>query len=231
MSLNPSILAIDDEPQIQRLLRLGLSGHNFKVTEARLGRAALDRLGKGGFDAVILDLGLPDMSGFDVLAEIRRSSPVPVLVLSVRDHEADKIKALDLGADDYVTKPFSVGELAARLRVALKHSYQMKGTEARLRVGPLEIDLVAQRVYRDGAEVRLSPTEFRILRVLTEHRGKILTHDFILRKIRDEAEAPVDPQYLRVYVRQLRLKLGDEPGRGRLIRTEMGIGYRLTADT
>lgn len=229
MSRNPTILIIDDEPQIQRLLRIGLTNLKFRVTEARTGAAALQRLGETSFDAIILDLGLPDTSGFSVLEEVRRASTTPILMLSVRSNEGDKVRALDLGADDYVTKPFGVAELAARIRVSLRHCYQAKGTQPHLKFGNLEIDLVTRRVSRAGNEIRLSPTEYNILRLLVEHQGKILTHDFILRNIRGE-DNPGDPQYLRVYMRGLRQKLGDQGGQDRLIRTEMGIGYRLVAD-
>jgi two-component system KDP operon response regulator KdpE len=221
-----SVLVIDDEPQILRLLKLGLTEEKFKVAEARTAAAALDFLATEKVDVIILDLGLPDQSGFSVLEEIRKSLAVPVIVLSVRNDESGKVKALDLGADDYITKPFGLPELAARIRVALRHRFQAKGTAPLLRVGDVEIDLLNRKVLRDGREVPLSRTEYEILRLLAEHPGKILTHDFILRSIRGDSGAG-NAQYLRVYVRALRLKLGDTDGPNKIIRTEMGIGYRL----
>jgi two-component system KDP operon response regulator KdpE len=226
MSRKLSALIVDDEPQIVRLLKLGLGTENFKVAEARTAAAALSFLSTKAVDVVILDLGLPDQSGFSVLEEIRKTSTVPVIVLSVRNDEAGKVRALDLGADDYITKPFGLPELTARIRVALRHRFQAKGTQPALRFGEVEIDLLNRKVSRNGKDIQLSRTEYAILRLLAEHSGKILTHDFILRAVRGE-EGVGDPQYLRVYVRALRLKLGDTFGQNRIIRTEMGIGYRL----
>jgi two-component system KDP operon response regulator KdpE len=226
MTRKLSALVVDDEPQIQRLLKIGLAAEKFKTTEARTADAALAHLQTTPFDVVILDLGLPDSSGFTVLEEIRKSFTIPVIVLSVRNEESGKVRALDLGADDYITKPFGLPELAARIRVALRHRYQEKGTQPVLRFGHVSIDLLNRRVTRDGADVSLSRTEFEILRLMAEHPGKILTHDFILRAVRGEAGVG-DPQYLRVYVRALRQKLGDTMSENRIIRTEMGIGYRL----
>jgi two-component system KDP operon response regulator KdpE len=226
MSRKLSALVVDDEPQILRLLKIGLGAEKFKVAEARTAAAARNLLAVETVDVVILDLGLPDESGFDILEEIRKSSSVPVIVLSVRNDEAGKVKALDLGADDYITKPFGLPELTARIRVALRHRFQAKGTQPSLRFGEIEIDLLNRQVSRNGKDIQLSRTEYEILHLLAEHSGKILTHDFILRAVRGEGAAG-DPQYLRVYIRALRLKLGDTFGKDRIIRTEMGIGYRL----
>jgi two-component system, OmpR family, KDP operon response regulator KdpE len=226
MSRKLSALVVDDEPQILRLLKIGLAAEKFKVAEARTAAAALTLLAAEEVDVVILDLGLPDQSGFSVLEEIRKASTVPVIVLSVRNDEAGKVKALDLGADDYITKPFGLPELSARIRVALRHRFQAKGTQPTLRFGEIEIDLLNRTVSRGGERIQLSRTEYDILRVLAEHAGKILTHDFILRAVRGE-NAAGGTQYLRVYIRALRLKLGDTFGQERVIRTEMGIGYRL----
>jgi two-component system KDP operon response regulator KdpE len=223
-----SALIVDDEPQILRLLKIGLGAEKFKVTEARTAAAALRFIAAEAFDVVILDLGLPDQSGFAVLEEIRKISSVAVIVLSVRNDETGKVRALDLGADDYITKPFGLPELTARIRVALRHRFQAKGTEPALRFGEIEVDLLNRKVSRSGKDVQLSRTEYEILRLLAEHPGKILTHDFILRAVRGEGAAG-DAQYLRVYIRALRLKLGDTFGKDRIIRTEMGIGYRLMA--
>jgi two-component system KDP operon response regulator KdpE len=224
-----SLLVIDDEPQIQRLLKIGLAAEKFKVTEARTAESALSQIADANFDVVILDLGLPDRSGFSVLEEIRKHSTAPIIVLSVRNDEGGKVKALDLGADDYITKPFGIPELAARIRVALRHRYQAKGAQPVLSVGDVRIDLLNRRVMRRGDDIQLSRTEYEILRLLAENSGKILTHDFILRQVRGEENAG-DAQYLRVYIRALRQKLGDSLGQKKIIRTEMGIGYRLIAD-
>jgi two-component system KDP operon response regulator KdpE len=229
MAHNPTILAIDDEPAIQRLLKIGLSACNFKVIAARDARDAKARLVLGRIDLVLLDMGLPDGDGMELLAELRRVSQVPIIILSVRGDEAGKVRAFELGAYDYVAKPFGMGELIARIRVALRHELQSKGASTNLRLGEIEIDLIHRRVMRDGAEIALSPTEYKILHVLAEHAGKVVTHDFILRRIRGE-DAVGDHQYLRVYVRALRNKLGDTSDHARLIRTEMGVGYRLIAD-
>jgi two-component system KDP operon response regulator KdpE len=226
MSRKLSVLIVDDEPQIVRLLKIGLTEENFKVAEARTAAAALDFVSAEKADVIILDLGLPDQSGFVVLEEIRKTLTVPVIVLSVRNDESGKVRALDLGADDYITKPFGLPELAARIRVALRHRFQAQGTAPLLYLGDIAIDLLNRKVLRSGREVPLSRTEYDILRLLAEHPGKILTHDFILRAIRGESGTG-NPQYLRVYVRALRLKLGDTDGPNRIIRTEMGIGYRL----
>ena len=228
MARNPVVLVIDDEIQIQRLLKLGLGEGNFKVVAARNAAEARELMASLTPDVVVLDLGLPDRSGFDVLQEIREKSSVPVIVLSVREGEADKVRAFELGADDYVTKPFGMAELVARLRVALKHRFHTEGTQPVLRLGDLEIDLVNRRVMRGGREINLTRTEYDILGILASHPGKVLTHDFILRNVRG-GENVGDPQYLRVYVRSLRNKLGDRSPANRIIRTEMGVGYRLAA--
>lgn len=226
MARNPVVLVVDDEIQIQRLLKLGLGADRFKVVAARNAAEALAAFSAEEIDLVILDIGLPDRNGLDVLGEIRKKSSVPVIMLSVRENETDKVRAFDLGADDYVTKPFGMAELTARLRVALKHRYQTEGTQPVLRLGDLEIDLVNRHVKRNGREIGLSRTEYEILCLLAKHPGKVLTHDFILRNVRG-ADNVGDPQYLRVYVRALRNKLGDPAGAGKIIRTEMGVGYRL----
>jgi two-component system KDP operon response regulator KdpE len=221
-----SILIVDDEPQIQRLLKIGLAAENYKITEARNAATAMKLVEEDSFDVFILDLGLPDSSGLSVLTRIRELSNAPVIVLSVRNDETIKVKALDLGADDYVTKPFGLPELLARIRVTLRHRLQASGTAPTQRFGDVEIDLLNRKVTRGGRDVALSRTEFDILRLLAEHQGKILTHDFILRAIRGD-DGVGDPQYLRVYVRAIRQKLGDKFGDNKIIRTEMGIGYRM----
>jgi two-component system KDP operon response regulator KdpE len=228
MAGNPVVLVVDDEVQIQRLLKLGLGAGKFKVIAARTAAEALDIFATEELDLVVLDIGLPDRNGLDVLEEIRKTSSLPVIVLSVRDGESGKVRAFDLGADDYVTKPFGMAEFVARLRVALKHRYQTEGTQPVLRLGELEIDLVNRHVKRSGQEISLSRTEYEILCLLAKYPGKVLTHDFILRNVRG-ADNVGDPQYLRVYVRALRNKLGDRADTNKIIRTEMGVGYRLTA--
>jgi len=229
MSASPSrILVVDDEPQIRRLLKTTLVPQKFEIAEAGTATIALKRMDQEEFDLIILDLGLPDRSGIEVIQEVRKTSSVPIIVLSVRNDEAGKVKALELGADDYITKPFGIAELVTRIRVALRHRYQAQGTQPVLKAGDLTIDLVNRRVTRGDHEIKLSPTEYDILRLLTEHAGKILTHDYLLRKVWGDDKVD-DVQYLRVYVRALRQKLGDRIGESEIIRTEMGIGYRLIA--
>jgi len=228
MSANPPrILVVDDEPQIRRLLRTSLVPQKFEVVEASTGALALKQFTSAEFDLVVLDLGLPDRSGIEVIQDIRAMSQVPIIVLSVRNDEAGKVKALELGADDYVTKPFGMAELVTRIRVALRHRFQAQGTLPVLRAGDLEIDLVNRRVSRGGEEIKLSPTEYDIVRLLAEHAGKILTHDYILRRVWGDDKAD-DIQYLRVYVRSIRKKLGIKVGENEMIHTEMGVGYRLS---
>lgn len=220
------ILVIDDEPPIRRLLRTGLGTQDYTVVEAADGAAALAALEAGGVDLAILDLGLPDMAGHALLAAIRERWPdLPVVILSSRDDERGKVEALDLGADDYVTKPFGMNELLARIRTALRHRLAMQGERPVFRVDDLSVDLV-RRVVRVGErDVKLSPREYEFLRVLVQHAGKVLTHAQLMR----HAPASSDPQYLRVYIRQLRQKLEPDPERPRYLLTETGVGYRLRA--
>lgn len=227
MSAHPvAILVVDDEPQIRRLLKTSLGAQKFQVVEANNAANALKKLSGETIDLVILDLGLPDQSGLDLIPLIRRDFSMPIIVLSVRSDEAGKVRALELGADDYITKPFGMAELVMRIRVALRHRYQAQGTQPMLQCGDLTIDLVDRRVTRAGSEIKLSPTEYDLLRLLAEHSGKILTHDFLLRRVWGDDKAD-DIQYLRVYIRALRHKLGDGQALSDIIRTETGIGYRL----
>lgn len=220
------VLVIDDEPPIRKLLRMGLSTQGYAVLEAPNGKTALDLLAEAP-GLIILDLGLPDMAGLDLLRTIRtRNEGVPIVVLSSRGDEAGKVRALDLGADDYVTKPFGMEELLARMRTALRHQLQVHGERPLFRAGDLSVDLVRRIVKVCDAEVKLSPKEYDLLRVLIQHAGKVLTHRFLLRELWDEL---TDPQYLRVYVRQLRQKIEADPERPQHILTETGIGYRLRA--
>ena len=220
------VLVIDDEPPIRKLLRMGLTTQGYQTLEAGNGKAGLELLREQP-DLVILDLGLPDMQGHEVLRTIRsRSESVPIVVLSSRGDEAGKVQALDLGADDYVTKPFGMEELLARMRAALRHQLQLQGERPVFRVGDLSVDLVRRIVKIGEREVKLSPKEYDLLRVLVQHAGKVLTHRFLLGELWDDL---TDAQYLRVYVRQLRQKIEADPERPQLVLTETGVGYRLRA--
>jgi two-component system KDP operon response regulator KdpE len=227
MSAAPlKILVIDDEPPIRKLLRMGLATQSYEVLEAPNGKTALQLLEQKP-DLIILDLGLPDMQGLDLLRTLRtRNESVPIVVLSSRGDEAGKVAALDLGADDYVTKPFGMDELLARMRAALRHQLQVHGERPVFRVGDLSVDLVRRIVKVADNEVKLSPKEYELMRVLVQHAGKVLTHKFLLGELWDEL---TDAQYLRVYVRQLRAKIEADPERPHYILTETGIGYRLRA--
>src|SRR5262245_26241934 len=222
----PKILVVDDEPPIRKLLRMGLASQGYDVLEASNGKTALELMAKKPA-LVILDLGLPDIDGHDLLQRIRhREESVPIVVLSSRGDEAGKVAALDLGADDYLTKPFGMDELFARMRAAMRHQLQGHGERPVFRVGELSVDLVRRIVKLTGNEVRLSPKEYDLLRLLVQHAGKVLTHRFLMQELWDE---PTDLQYLRVYVRQLRRKIETDPERPQYIMTEIGIGYRLRA--
>jgi two-component system, OmpR family, KDP operon response regulator KdpE len=220
------VLVVDDEPPIRKLLRMGLATANYAILEAPNGKTALSLLTENP-DLVILDLGLPDMDGHELLRTIRsRNEKVPIVVLSSRGDEAGKVRALDYGADDYVTKPFGMDELLARLRAALRHQLQVHGERPVFRLGELSVDLVRRIVKVGEKDVKLSPKEYDLLRLLVQHAGKVLTHKFLLRELWDE---PTDTQYLRVYVRQLRRKIEKDPERPQHLLTETGIGYRLRA--
>jgi two-component system, OmpR family, KDP operon response regulator KdpE len=220
------VLVVDDEPPIRKLLRMGLTAQGYQTLEAANGKAALDLLDEAP-DLIILDLGLPDTLGHDLLRTIRaRNEGVPIIVLSSRGDEASKVQALDLGADDYVTKPFGMDELLARMRAALRHQLQTHGERPVFRVGDLSVDLVRRIVKLGAKDVKLSPKEYDLLRVLVQHAGKVLTHKFLLGELWDDL---TDAQYLRVYVRQLRQKIETDPEQPQFILTETGIGYRLRA--
>ena len=219
------ILIVEDEPPIRRLLRTTLGAHDYRPIEAATGAEALSALRHHRPDLVLLDLGLPDVDGLELIGRIRAIGPVPIVVLSSRGDEAAKVRALDLGADDYVTKPFGAGELMARLRAALRHRLQEQGAERNFASDDLSVDLVRRLVKRGGEDVKLSPKEYDILEQLVIHAGKVLTHKHLLREVwRNES---IDPQYLRVYVRQLRQKIESDPSTPRHVLTEPGIGYRL----
>ena len=220
-----TILVVDDEPPIRRLLRTSLASQGFQVTEASNGEGALAEAGRSPPDLVILDLGLPDMDGADVIRALREGgNAVPILVLSSRADERGKVEALDLGADDYVTKPFGTAELFARIRAALRHRLQQKGEAPTFRSGDLEVDLVRRIVRVRGEEVKLTPKEYDILHMLVAHAGKVLTHRMLMSEVWG---GETDVQYLRIYVRQLRQKIETNPERPQYILTETGIGYRL----
>jgi two-component system KDP operon response regulator KdpE len=218
------VLVIDDEPPIRKLLRMGLSTQGYQVIEASNGATAL-RLLEENPSLIILDLGLPDIAGLELLRMIRdRDETVPVIVLSSREDELGKVQALDLGADDYVTKPFGMNELFARVRAALRHKLQIHGERPIFRAGNLSVDLVRRIVKLHDNEVRLSPKEYELLRVLVQNAGKVLTHGFLIKQLWTDM---TDPQYLRVYVRHLRQKIEDDPEQPKYLLTETGIGYRL----
>jgi two-component system KDP operon response regulator KdpE len=220
------VLVVDDEPPIRKLLRMGLTAQGYQTLEAPNGKAALELLSQAP-DFIILDLGLPDTQGHDLLRTIRaRNESVPIVVLSSRGDEAGKVAALDLGADDYITKPFGMDELLARMRAALRHQLQTHGERPVFRVGDLSVDLVRRIVKVGDREVKLSPKEYDLLRVLVQHAGKVLTHKLLLGELWDDL---TDAQYLRVYVRQLRQKIEADPEQPQYVLTETGIGYRLRA--
>jgi two-component system, OmpR family, KDP operon response regulator KdpE len=220
------VLVVDDEPPIRKLLRMGLGTQGYETIEAPTGKAALERMAQNP-DIIILDLGLPDIQGHDLLRMMRaRNEKVPIVVLSSRGDEAGKVEALDLGADDYVTKPFGMDELLARMRAALRHQLQVRGERPVFTTGDLSVDLVRRIVKVRDQEVKLSPKEYDLLRLLVQHAGKVLTHRYLLGELWDEV---TDAQYLRVYVRQLRQKIEADPERPQYVLTETGIGYRLRA--
>jgi two-component system KDP operon response regulator KdpE len=220
------ILVIDDEPPIRKLLRMGLATQGYEILEAPTGKAALELLSNRP-DLVILDLGLPDIQGLELITLIRgRLEGVPIVVLSSRGDETGKVDALDRGADDYMTKPFGMAELLARMRAALRHQLQIQGERPTFRVGDLTVDLVRRVVRLRDREVKLSPKEYDLLRLLVQHAGKVLTHKLLLGELWNNL---TDTQYLRVYVRQLRQKIEDDVEQPKYILTETGVGYRLRA--
>jgi two-component system KDP operon response regulator KdpE len=219
-------LIVDDEPQIRRFLRAALNAHGYDTIEASSGEDALIRAAADHPDIIILDLGLPDIDGTDVISRIREWSRIPIIVLSVRGREQDKIDALDRGADDYLTKPFSTGELMARIRAALRHQLQSEVEQPVYRSDGLVVDLALRHVSVDGKEVRLTPKEYDILRNLVVHAGRVLTHQHLLREVWGPTFTG-ETHYLRVYVGTLRQKIEADPARPKFIITEPGVGYRL----
>jgi two-component system, OmpR family, KDP operon response regulator KdpE len=221
------VLVVDDEPAILRFLRAGLSSEGYVVIEATTGQAALDQVRRKAADLVVLDLGLPDIDGLEVIRQLRGTgTALPIIVLSSREDEKAKVDALDLGADDYVTKPFGMDELQARIRAAHRHRLQQQGELPIFRCGDLTVDLVRRIVTVRGQEVKFSPREYDLLRLLVANAGKVLTHNHILREVWGPN---TDVQYLRIYIRALRQKIEEDTERPRYILTETGVGYRLRA--
>jgi len=219
------VLAIDDEPAIRRFLRTSLRAEGYDIIEAETAEAGLAEIRRRAPDLVMLDLGLPGMDGIEMIRRLREGgSTVPIIVLTSRTDEAGKVEALDLGADDYVTKPFGMDELLARIRAALRHRLQQEGERPLFHSGDLAVDLVRRIVTVRGAEVKLSPREYDILRLLIRHAGKVLTHRMLLKEVWG---GDADVQYLRIYIRQLRQKIEPDPERPTHIFTETGVGYRL----
>jgi two-component system KDP operon response regulator KdpE len=228
MSHGARVLIVDDEPSIRRLLRTSLKTHDYEVIEAETGAEAVQKVASEKPDVVLLDLGLPDLDGVDVIRNIRAISAVPIVVVTVRSGEREKVEALDLGADDYITKPFGINELLARLRTALRHRLQTEGTPSAYQNEGLTVDLVRRQVSLQGNPVHLSPKEYDLVAYLVRHAGKVVTHRQLLREVWGEPYGE-EVQYLRVYVRQLRSKLEPDPAQPRFILTEPGVGYRLRA--
>ena len=226
---NHHILIIEDEPPIRKFLRASLMNEGYRVTEATSGTQGLQMATAQPPDLIILDLGLPDLDGQDVLQQLREWCSAPIIILSARDQEPQKIKALDHGADDYVTKPFATGELLARMRTALRHSHRTTSDETLISIGELKIDFAARLVKRNDTVIHLTPLEYKLLVTMVKHSGKVLTHRFLLR----EVWGPLDSQenhYLRVFVASLRRKLENDAARPRYIITEQGVGYRFAAE-
>jgi two-component system KDP operon response regulator KdpE len=224
------IVAIEDDPQIRRFLKTGLESHGFEIHEADNGKLGLIEAATRKPDLVIIDLGLPDMDGVEVVRQLREWTSMPVIVLSARTMEADKIAALDAGADDYLTKPFGLGELLARIRVALRHASRgVQETGGIFTVAGLKVDMPHRRVHVDGAEVHLTPIEYRLLTELVKHAGKVLTHRHLLKEVWGPSHVEHN-HYLRIYMGCLRSKLEADPARPRFLLTEAGVGYRLAAE-
>ena len=227
----PVVVLIEDEPQIRRFLRATLTGQGYRLFEATTGADGLVEVGSRQPDVVIVDLGLPDMDGLEVIRQLREWTDVPVIVLSARGQERDKVTALDAGADDYVSKPFGAGELLARIRVALRHTAgaSHEADEAAFKVGELHVDLLRRRVFVGDGEVHLTPIEYKLLTTLVRHSGKVVTHQQLLREVWGPTHTD-QAHYVRVYMAHLRHKLEAEPARPRYLLTEPGVGYRLAAE-
>ena len=229
MTARIRVLVVDDEPAIHRFLKPALEANDYQVISAETAAEGMKRIAADAPDIVVLDLGLPDKDGKDVIRAVREWSEVPIVVLSARDREIEKIEALDLGADDFVNKPFSIGEFMARVRTALRHRMQQQNEIPILRLGDLEIDNVRHRVTRGGSELKLTPKEFELLLFLARHAGRALTHKHILTAVWGPAHTE-DTQYLRVYIGHLRQKIEQHPEDPRIIITEPGVGYRIAEE-
>jgi two-component system KDP operon response regulator KdpE len=230
MKPSARILVVDDEPQIHRFLGPSLVASGFLVVGAKTGAEALNAFSKEGPDLVILDLGLPDIDGKDVITALRKKTAIPIIVLSARDRESEKVEALDRGADDYVNKPFTIGELLARIRSVLRRpAHVLPITSDVFHIGSISVDVRQHQVTRDGVVVRLTPKEFELLALLVRHTGRVLTHKYILNQVWGPANSS-DTQYLRVFVGQLRQKLERNPAEPQLILTEPGVGYRVAEE-
>jgi two-component system KDP operon response regulator KdpE len=228
---DPIVVLIEDEPQIRRFLRATLTGQGYRLFEAATGADGLVEVGSRQPDVIIIDLGLPDMDGIEVIRRLREWTAVPIIVLSARGQERDKVTALDAGADDYVSKPFGASELVARIRVALRHAAgaSHEADEAAFKVGELQVDRLRRHVSLGGTEVRLTPTEYKLLTTLIRYAGKVVTHQQLLREVWGPAHTE-QAHYVRIYMAHLRHKLEAEPARPRYLLTEPGVGYRLAAD-
>jgi two-component system KDP operon response regulator KdpE len=227
--VRPTVLVVEDEPEIRRFLRTSLGAEGYRVVEAETGERGAIEAGTQKPDLAIVDLGLPDLDGVEVIRRIRAWSPMPIVALSARAQEQSKVGALDAGADDYITKPFGVGELLARVRVALRHASRAPSGQETLVLGKVSIDLQQRRVSRGGEAVHLTPIEFRLLACLAQHLGMVVTHRQLLREVWGPSYVE-HTHYLRIYMKQLRDKLEDDPVRPRHLLTDTGIGYRLVAD-
>ncbi len=228
MSEGPIILIIDDEVQIRRMLRLSLDAHGYQVKEATTSQEGLDQVTLSRPDIIILDLGLPDQSGLETLRRLREWSKTPVIILSVKNSEQDKIELLDSGADDYLTKPFSMGELLARIRAALRHSIP-DSSDSIITLGDIVIDFSKRAISRNDEEIKLTPTEYSILKILAGNAGRVITHNQIMEELWG-MNAHVDSSYLRVYIMQLRKKIEKDPAKPEIIITEPGVGYRILVE-
>jgi len=225
----PRILIIEDDPPIRRFLHVSLSSHNYEVIDAETGKEGLMQAAQQPPEVVILDLGLPDMDGIEVIRQLRDWSSIPIIIVSARGQEKDKVAALDAGADDYLTKPFSMGELLARLRVAMRHSAVIKDdsqTASQFVIGDFKVDLALRRVFVGKNEIHLTPLEYRLLTIMVQYAGKVLTHQFLLKEIWGPSDVN-QTHYLRIFMGNLRRKIELDPAQPRYLLTEQGVGYRL----
>jgi two-component system, OmpR family, KDP operon response regulator KdpE len=227
----PNILLIEDEQEIRRFLRVSLDGHGYRLVESATGREGVMQAASQQPDLIILDLGLPDIDGMEVIRQVREWSQIPIIILSARGQEHEKVKALEAGADDYLTKPFSIGELVARIRVALRHAAQSTGEpgEPVFQLGGLRVDLVCRRVFVADQEIHLTPIEYRLLTTMIRYAGKVITHRQLLKEVWGP-DSVFETHYLRVYMAQLRRKIEADPARPQFLLTEPGVGYRLAVE-